>query len=245
MAKGLGMTHMAPLIRRTALVCVLILAGCSGGKDAPPLELEILMAGGGMIGKKAAARNAPARPPVTRAALDAVGGALLEVTRERENQQGYLYISAQRRDDSPGQITVWRTADNITLAMRNGVLIATRGMGNDINSSLVQVSGTRPGPATGGERVQYIRGLDNKERRLALVCDLDDLGPETIVIVEQPHPTRHLRETCTGGTVADGSGDVGVVVNEYWVDSAQQLVWQSRQWAGPDIGYLRTRRLTR
>jgi len=238
------MMDMAPLMRRMALVCSLVLAGCSGGKDAPPLELEILAASGGIIKNRIAARNAPPRPPLTRAALDTVTGSFLEVTLERRDQRAYLYVSAQRRDGSPGQITVWRTEDDITLAMRNGVLIATRGFGGDILSSLVQVAGTSPGPSSGGERVHYIRALDNKERRLALACELDDLGPQTVVIVEQAHATRHLRETCKGGTVAGHSGDIGTVVNDYWVDSRNQLVWQSRQWAGPHIGYLRTRRLT-
>ena len=38
--------------------------------------------------------------------------------------------------------------------------------------------------------------------------------------------------------------DGGVVVNDYWVDPGGGLVWQSRQWGGPAMGYLRTRRLT-
>ncbi len=40
------------------------------------------------------------------------------------------------------------------------------------------------------------------------------------------------------------SGGGGEVVNDYWVDSRGGLVWKSRQWAGPQIGYIRFRRLT-
>lgn len=235
-------------IRRMTLVCGLFVAGfltaCSGGNEVPTLELEMIKAGGDLIRSRIAVRSAPARPPLTRAALNTVEGSFLEVILERRDQLAYLHINAVRRDSDPGQITVWRTDDNITLSMRNGVLIATRGLGGDIISSLVQVSGTAPGPASGGERVQYVRAQDNKELRLSLACKLDDLGPETVVIVELAHPTRHLRETCTGGTVAGGSGKTGTVVNDYWVDSRNQLIWQSRQWAGPYIGYLRMRRLT-
>jgi len=71
--------------------------------------------------------------------------------------------------------------------------------------------------------------------RLSLSCDLQDLGMETIVIVERSHHTRHLQERCEGG----GGG----VVNDYWVDPNRPVVWQSRQWAGPNVGYLRLRRL--
>ena len=238
--------RISSLMRRALFVAGAlgaILAGCSGGKDAPPLELEILREGGDLIGQRIAARNAAPRPVVNRALLDTLPGPLLEVTLESREQLAYLYVNSQRRDSDPGLIIIWRTDDDITLTMRNGVLIATRGFGGDIVSSLVQVSAHAPGPASGGERVQHVRALDNKELRLALVCDLDDLGSETVVIFERAHATRHLRETCTGGTAADGSGEVGRVVNDYWVDSRSQVVWQSRQWAGPYIGYVRTRRL--
>jgi hypothetical protein len=82
-----------------------------------------------------------------------------------------------------------------------------------------------------------LRGLDNRGVSLALACDRQDLGPEAVTIVEIAHPARHLRETCT-------SSDGGSVVNDYWVDPQRRIVWQSRQWAGPVIGYIRTRRLT-
>lgn len=222
---------------------VLSLAACSGGDAVPTLELQILKAGRTAI----AARTAPktARPPLTRAALDTLEGAFLEVTLERRDQLAYLFVSALRRDSGPGLITIWRTDDDITLALRNGVLIATRGLGGDVLSSAVQVAGDAPGPAGSGARIMSIRALDNKARRLALVCDLADLGPETIVIVAARHATRHLRETCEGGFAGDGSGGPGQVVNDYWVDAQSGLVWQSRQWAGPGIGYLRLRQLTR
>jgi len=69
-----------------------------------------------------------------------------------------------------------------------------------------------------------------------MACSLQDLGPAPVEIVEVTYATRHLQERCE----AAGS----VVVNDYWVDSRSGRVWQSRQWAGPTIGYLRLRQLT-
>ncbi len=236
-----GRTLLRRLILIPALILapVLMLAACSGGTAVPSVEVQLIETGRAMI----AARRAPKteRPPLTRAALDGLDGSFLEATLERSGRLAYLYVNAQRRDGGPGLITVWRTEDNVTLATRNGVLIATRGLGGDVLSSAVQVRGTAPGPATGGEKVQYIAALDNKAVRLALACERVDLGPATIVIVERAHATRHLQERCEGA----GIGDSGPVVNDYWVDSRTDLVWQSRQWAGPYIGYLRLRRLTR
>lgn len=234
--------HLRRLPLFGALFATLFVAACSGGNEEPDLELQVIAAGRAAI----AAKTAPkvARPPLTRAALDTLNGSFTEVILERRDQLAYVSVNGQRRDGDPGLITTWRTEDNITLSMRNGVLIATRGLGGDILSSTVQVAGDIPGPSTGGERIYYIRALENKTRRLALACDLVDMGTETIEIVERRTTTRHLRETCTGGRVADGSGETGEVTNDYWVDSRSGLVLQSRQWAGPFIGYLRMRRLT-
>ena len=226
-----------------ALLLTTILAGCSGGDEVPSLELELIKAGQTAI----AARTAPKvdRPPLTRAALNTVKGAHIEAIFERRDQLAYFHVDAIRRDRDPGQIVVWRSDDDVTLTMRNGVLIATRGLRNDILSASAQLSGDTPGPVRGGARTFHIRALDNKARRLSLVCDLVDLGPETIEIVETRYATHHLRETCEGGVSGAAADRPGQIINDYWVDPRAGLVWQSRQWAGPGIGYLRVRHLTR
>lgn len=213
---------------------LMALAACSGGTDRPTLNAQLFAA----VRENVAARTAPRteRPPLTRAALDTVEGEFIEVTIENDDALAYLFMQLRRQDDQPGRITVWRTEDNVTLTERNGVLIATRGLGGDLLSSAVQVTGTRPGPAGSGQKVLQIAARDNKAVQIAMACDLTDLGPETIVIVERRHATRHLRERCEGGG--------GTVVNDYWTDTGSGIVWQSRQWAGPYVGYVRMRQLT-
>ncbi len=229
------MTARAGLFRPAGLLlAALVLAGCAGGNVGQRAELQIVQAMGAAA-QKAAAGKPPDRPPLTREALKTVTISAIEVTLERRGVQAYLFLDTVRRDDGPGLITVWRSEDNATLATRNGVVIATRGLGNDLLSSSVPVRGDSPGPAGSGEHVQMISGLDNKELRLALECELRDLGPEPVEIVELVHPTRRLQERCEG----PGGG----IINDYWVDDRSGIVWQSRQWAGPGIGYLRIRRL--
>lgn len=215
------------------LIAAVFLSGCSVGADAPSTELQIFDAVGEAITSKSVAKKP--RVVVTRATLDTLDGAFIEVTLERNDQLAYLFIDAVRRDDQPGKITIWRTYDNVTLAMRNGMLIAVRGLGGGIVSSTVLARGNTLGPAYDGEHVQYIQGLDNKQVRLSMVCDVVQIGPETIEIVEHRHATRHVQERCQGGG--------GTVVNDFWIDSRAGFVRQSRQWAGPEIGYLRIRRL--
>jgi hypothetical protein len=221
---------------RLGLVLLLsgLVAGCSGGDGVPTLNAQITKALG--AGIKAGMAPKVERPPLTRAALDTVPGNYIEVVVERRDRLAYLSLSGERRDGAPGRIQVWRSEDNASLAMRNGVLVQTRGLGGDILSSSVQVRGDGPGPSGGGERVMYVRALDNKELRLAMACELEDMGAETIEIVEIRYATRHLQERC--------SAVQGAIRNDYWIDSRSGLVWQSRQWAGPYIGYMRTRRLT-
>lgn len=228
------------MIRRPSrLLAALALAGtlaaCASGTAIRPLELQVFDAAREQVAQRTAA-GAPPRPALTRAALDTVRVSAIEVILERPDQLAYLLLHTERRDSSPGVIRVWRSEDNLNLVTRNGILTATRGLGGDILSSTVQAAGDRPGPASGGDHVQMVRALDNKEVRLGFTCDLVDLGPDPVTIVEIRHPTRHLQQRC--------EGELGGIVNDYWVDSGRGIVWQSRQWAGPSIGYLRIRRLT-
>lgn len=216
---------------------VLGLAACSGGKGSQPLYPQFLAAARDSIAQNQVRKANAQRPPLTRAALNTVEGAYIEVTLERSGIFAYLSRSATRRDETPGQVEQWRTEDNVTLSLRNGVLIATRGLGGDIISSAVNVADPGTGPSGSGQKLHFIRTGDLAERALALACDLRDLGTETIEIVELRYRVRHLQEDCTA---AEG----GRVVNDYWVDSQKGIVWKSRQWAGPHIGYMRLRRLT-
>ena len=228
------------LVILSGLLGLALLAGCGNRDGDNPLELQVATA----VRTAIANRKAVKTPVPTRATLDQIKGALLEVTLERRDQRAYLYVSAERQDSAPGRIVVWRTGDNVTLAMRNGVLFATRGLGGDILSGRVQVAGTLPGPSGGGEKSFDIRAQDNKAVHLSLACNVADLGAQTIEIIDRLHPTRHIRETCEGGQAGDGTGRTGQVVNDYWIDPRAGLVWQSRQWAGPEVGYLFIRQVT-
>lgn len=215
---------------------VMVLLGCAGGTESPPIQVEVIKAGQKALEQRRSER-APVIvvPQVTRAELDALDTPYLEVTIERRDVVGFVSAQANLTDDLPGKITVWRTTDNISLTTRNGILIATRGLGGDILSSSVQVTGSRPGPTHDGEHIQMVRGLDDREVTFAFGCEVVDLGPETIEIIDRRYPTRHIQQQCEGRK--------GSIVNDYWIDSTRGKVRKSRQWAGPNTGYLSIRRL--
>jgi hypothetical protein len=232
MGEGLGMKQRTCLA--ASLAASFLLAACSGGTDAPTLNLQVIELVRASI--SARVNPPPERPPVTRAVLDKLDGTFMEITLERGKRSAFFYPSLINRDADPGEITVWRTDSNETVTVRGGVLIATRGLGGDLLSTEVQVSGSGLGPAAGGERIFHVVGENNRQISLAMACNVTDLGPTTIEIIERRHATRHLRESCQGNS--------GSITNEYWIDGGRGLIWQSRQWAGPYVGYLRLRRVT-
>lgn len=220
------------------LIAMLVLTGCSGGTGNRPLFAELAVSAQDIIARNAAARAQAAQPQITRAALDTLDGSFVEVTLERTGQVAFLAATHVRFDESPGEIVQWRTSDDVTLTTRAGVLIATRGLGGHLISADIAVDGTRGGPAGAGGRTLYIRTGVLEERPLPMTCELSDLGATAITIVERVHQVRYLRERCEAV-----SG--GEVTYEYWVDSRDPIIWQAREWAGPHIGYLRIRRVTR
>lgn len=176
---------------------------------------------------------------MTRAVLDTLEEPYIEVTIEDSGVFAYLRTQLVKQDSTPGTLTVWVTEDAVTLAMREGVLTATRGLRNDMlsASALVTGSGSAQGPAGSGLRRYEFAALDNRSEVFSMACTILDLGPETIEIIGLRYQTRHLQERCE-------TGAGGVVVNDYWIDSRSGHMWQSRQWAGPTTGYLRIRQLT-
>lgn len=213
---------------------VLALAGCSGGKERPTANLQLLAAARSGIAARLA--GPPQPPRMTRAEVDRLDRPLMETTLEKAGLVAILAVNAERADGGGGTVTVWRSEDAVTVALRNGVLIETRGLGGDVLSTEMQVPDGRAGPAGTGLRVQHVRDDDDRTQPVSLLCSVADLGPETVDILERRYATVHLRERCEVGG--------GTVVNDYWIDSDRRLMRQSRQWAGPNVGYLGFRRLT-
>lgn len=216
-----------------ALLPALVVMGCAKGTEEAPLHIELFRTSKEIFAQRRAAKTAPAQPVVTRAQINALRQTALEIRVEQSGTVGYVFETVVSDDPLPGRVTAWRSVDDIALTTRNGMLIATRGLGGDILSSTVQASGQVPGPARDGEHIQMIRELDDREVSYAFGCELTDLGAQTIEIYDHRHATRHLRQSCEGRK--------GDIVNEYWIGGGK--VWKSRQWAGPFIGYVEMIRL--
>lgn len=218
-----------------ALLGFAVLAACAKGPESKPLEVEMIQT----IREQIALRRAPKqeRPPLTRALLDTIDSPYIEVTLEESGVFAYLQPQLTHRDDAPGEVVVWLSEDRATFSLRDGILMATRGMRGDLlSASTLARAGGLQGPEGQGPRRYDLRLGDHESRQLTLACAVQDLGAKPLEIVEVTYATRHLQETC--------EGESGRIVNDFWVDSRTGRVWQSRQWAGPQIGYIRIRQLT-
>ena len=218
---------------RTRTVCLalcagLILSACSGGTETASSQSSTLSEVVSVASnQRKAKRNPPVLPTLTRPLLDGLTVASLEVVAAKREQTAY-------RD---GNVTVWRTGGNSQLVLRDGVLIGTKGLGNDLASADASpaLAAVRSRGSSSGQRVMYIRNDVNGVDRMSLSCEVRNMGAETLEIVERSFPTVHLREDC--------SNETGQITNHYWVDRRDSTVWKSRQWGGPKVGYLDMRLL--
>lgn len=244
------------LAQAAAAIGLALLAACAKGPGEPSAEVELSQAIGQVIRQRLAPKPEPL--VLTRTLLDSQDVPHIEILVEDQEVTGYLGLLLSRRDDLPGEITQWSAADGTALSFRNGMLISSRGLAGNLLSASVPAAGLQPGPAHGGARSYQLRTGDFTARAIILACSLQDLGPVTLEIVELGYPTRHLQERCE--TPGEGQAQK-VVINDYWIDSQPRpvsgpqtdylarhqtrLVRQSRQWAGPGVGYLRIRDLSR
>jgi len=135
-----------------------------------------------------------------------------------------------------GDVTVWQTLDGITLAFRDGVLVGTRGLGDDLMSA--DVSGD----------VAMLRGFTGEGYHPHIRSYLDG-EDQTVFRSYQCRRTAQGRETTSDGPATHRiemrcASPQDSFTNVYWLDGAG-AVTKSRQWVGPTTGYMETERVAR
>lgn len=173
------------------------------------------------------------RAGLTRARLDGSARPILLAEVPTRDLAATLAPRGERQG-----VATWHTAANQTLSFRDGVLIATRGLGDDLMSA--DVSGTLAA-LNGGPLADYPRlmtYLDGEGRTLmrAMICAMCAGEPATVRGIGLDFPVTLRVETChtTGLSVE----------NRYWQD-ADGTMRRAEQWIGPGLGTLATELLTR
>jgi hypothetical protein len=125
--------------------------------------------------------------------------------------------------DAQDNIRLWAAADGAQVALRDGVLISTRGFGMDLMSADVPSVAALVGGGSDHSRTHhYLDGNDTPIRR-SYTCSV------AVAAADEKMPdTRHLQESCRS--------DAGRITNDYWLSGANRII-KSRQWVSQGVGY--------
>jgi len=138
-----------------------------------------------------------------------------------------------------GDVTVWQTLDGITLSFRQGVLIATRGLGDDLMSADVAGDLAHLRGRGGGGYYPHIRSyLDGENQTVfrAYQCRGTGTAPARVEIGGQEIPAQRTDISCVSPERA--------FTNIFWQDGAGRVI-RSRQWISPNMQYMDTERVAR
>ena len=181
-------------------LCAALLSGCGLGQRVVGPATSVLGGGGGKTSGAAMPKSGP-ETEVTVASL------------------GYKLVMRELERD--GNVTTYVSEDGSQIALRDGIIISTRGFGVDLMSSAQPSLAELTRGAAHKRTDFYLDGTDTMLRRdFDCTVEAGDGG-------KGPAGTRHIRQTCRS---ADG-----FIVNDYWLRGGQ--IAQSRQWISAFAGY--------
>lgn len=215
------MTKIA--IRTISALAVIGLVGCGSLNEQSPAAGMAQM-----VKARLDARNgivAPAAPMLTRAAADANPGAFLLMSRAGGGEPASLVTAAVN-----GTKVTWISADQVTVTLEFGLLVATRGFAQDLMaadiSQVIQALVNSGGTAS--RTFEYLDGLDQISTQV-LQCSIASSGLETLTILDKPFATERFDEVCANEMIR--------FTNVYWISDEGRIV-QSRQLVSQGVGYL-------
>lgn len=207
---------IASLTRMACMLAALSLAGC--GNDVAqtgPLRAVGQVLAGAVPGRAAAPGLQSAdqvRAATPPAALAALAGKQIRIATLVAPGAAPL-ASPLVETGRNGDVITYNTPDGVAVSLRQGVLIATRGLGRDLMSADTGalLAGLRGGGAAPVRVHRYLDG-ENREVLRSFACRLSRAG-------------RTVTEACQGDGVQ--------FENSYVLDGTGRIV-ASRQWVGPD-----------
>ena len=218
-----------------ALLAGLALTGC--GTDPQAGDTQLSLKAGVKLGSLVL--NFAQKPGGQ--ALDASATATLRAALEKSGQPiyavavgdlGYANLMAPYGQNS--NVQTWASTSYETVSMRDGMVVATRGFGPDMMTSVAPAVAQVAHASGSFQRSYYY--LDGADQRTVETydCSFAPAGSETVVVLGKPYATRKVIETCTG---SDSPFD-----NAYWFDGSGKLR-QSDQRLAPGLKDMRLQRV--
>ena len=136
---------------------------------------------------------------------------------------------------------IWTSGDHVVLTLRDGRIVRTVGLPDNLAANAPHGGGDDLGPAAAVEGpFSSLRTADYTQSKLfsvALSCRTATRGRETIVILGAKISTVRVSERCSSAQLAWS------FENTYWVSSNSKLVWRSIQYISPKMDPIETRML--
>jgi hypothetical protein len=202
----------------------LVLSGCGTEQQSPLVQVakslpSIFQSGG---------ESAPQRPDdlLTRAEIEQVTVPYGIVGIDSRGAFATMTLVGQSRG-----YKTWVTGDGAGFVLRGDLLTGTKGLGPDLYSA--DIGTLAQAIAQGGGTSTRVHRYSDGEGRLFSArfdCTLAAQGAEAITIIGRIHQTRVLTETCVSNQET--------FENRYWIGAGDDVMWQSRQWVGTDLGYV-------
>jgi hypothetical protein len=207
------------------LVATLGLSACSSEKDkgfaADAVKLAVDAA---KAKKSSSAGSAVGGFTLTRAQVSSIEVPLDLVTIESRGATGAIFQIAP-----PGGVETGASQDKISLSLRNGIVVATRGLGDDLMSAAVPKTTQLQSVGTTYQRSHTVLDGEDKPVAQSFDCQVRNRVAEQITVLERSYATQHVTEAC--------SGPSGQFENEYWLQTGENIR-KSRQFISKSVGYV-------
>ncbi len=209
-----------------------IITGC-GTKDETPDITDKAIEASKTLFKAKAQREAgqKAVKALTRAQVEASDLPLIRFTLEQTNTLSTAADIAQNAG-----VSSYILASGQGFSMKNGVIIGTRGLGNDMLSLETPYDSIRQGLET-GETYRIYRFLDGEAQIIIdrFSCTIKRGEQESLTQLERVYSVIRITESCASRTQKHE--------NTYLIDQKSNEIWYSRQWISPIVGYVRIENL--
>ena len=203
------------------------LASCGGGGDSPLTRLATVIPGLGEMGGRNVADAGATRPGFSAAEVAANPGDYRLIWLP--SFIGTPGLARNVQDN--GARETFESQYGFTASFDSGVLVATRGLPDDLigSSSTATLAALRAG---GGAFVRYQDTLDGLDQivQSAFNCTVTSNGPDSIELGARQVTARKFTEACQSPRL--------VFENLYWIDASGQII-ASRQFVSQTVAYLR------
>lgn len=217
------MTGALKPIGALCLTATLALTGCGNSEDKPPA----LSAAKSLIQAfKPRPKPEPLSPQQIGAALTATDKSVILINFETTKNQGLmLHI------ESNGAYRTYGTSNRTSLTMQNGMVTASRGLGDDLMSSDARALMALVSSRSNGSAPYTVRHLDGKDEILARSYTCEVTAGASVPVAGGLIDTTATTMTaaCTGAEPA--------ITNVYLVEKGGRILG-GRQWMSPKIAYM-------